>query len=219
MDIRITVNIPSISEGYYQKVSKPSRNKKRSYNSLEAKRARVERNLLSYYNEEYPNEPLSEADEGLLVLQQGAYPFDMELFFEPQMTSRANAQVIRMPQVQRGFSKVFYSGSYWLQGGKLEKLLDADSVLEDKICNQVAEQFLKTPKNKGVYMLSFGRMTRPYRVYQDKNDLVLMNMLNGLVFRAPREDVSLKKPLGDREHFSLDTMHFRRNGCGGYERY
>ena len=122
-----------------------------------------------------------------------------------------------MDKVQKGFSKVLFSGCYWLENNKLEKLLDAYSVLGDAHCMKVAKRFLDAPVYKGVFSISFQPMEeRPYRVYEGgDDDIVVMNLLNGLIFKLKKGGIQMV-PLGER--FKVETMFFRSNN-NGFERY
>ena len=210
-------SIPTICSDYYYGVGKRAH-----VSSREEKLRRVLKNFLPYYNRENPTQKLDATSRGLVVIQQGLPPYDMEIIFSPEITNRANAQVILMENtLQKGFSVVMNSACYWLKEGKLQLILDAQGVLEDAICHKVAKKFLKAPVYKGVFSVSFEvdgfyqPQARPCRVYAEGEELLLMNLLNGLIFKVKKGEL-LMEPLGEK--FRVDLMFFRRV-FGGFERY
>ena len=210
------VRIPTIASDY-QGVRRPH---KYEGETREDRLKRIVKNFVSLYNQQ-TSEKLDNNSRGVVVIQQGYPPFHQELAFAPKPDGRENRQIIIMMKVQKGFSTVMFSGCYFLKEGKLRKVIDAEMVLKDREASRVAKRFLQKPVYKGIYSVVFSAgLVRPCRVYAAGDEILLMNLCNGLIFKVKKDEFAMQKL--DEERFSLGTMHFRRvfDGEGmSFQRY
>lgn len=219
--------IPSISPDYYLAGATTTahglRSPHRVFLTREEKYHRAEKNFPKAYRNEV-GENLPKGLGGIVVIQQGHYPMDFDIVFNPTLKHHCTKQAIMISNKIMRQPYIFASKTYWLdeKKQKLEYLLDEASVLIYNSCERAVSRYIKF---KGedfsvLYMgiqlhTAFNRLEYPYRVWrlQRKNlsvVYVLQSLLNGAMFELnPKDLPDLREA---PKEFSVGVVEFKPEG-------
>ena len=169
--------------------------------------------------EMYTENKLEPQHKGIVVVQYGLLGPD---FYFQNANSKAFLE-IAMDMSHRTIpqKKVFYSETFWWDGGKkLESILGDQSVLETraalKSIKKLEEKLGCEITDKGVRVMRIGRYDAPYRIYKTSNeDYLVVSLMNGAVVQMkelPRETKLLKKSMfvGAVNFYTPHSNNFRR---------
>lgn len=183
---------------FYDDVKRSSRNRRKTRKDVLQE---VLRNFTSVYEEE-TGKTLSKNAEGIVVFQQGYYPFDKDITINPNKRERCLYTLISCPNKILKKDYVFESHTFWLRKGasKIIHLLDSQDVLLDAKADNAASFIAKElncdryPDNMGIHIVELVKgHSCPCRLYRiNTEQYVLMNMLNGVVSILSNKDLSLK---------------------------
>lgn len=215
--------MPTIDRDYYLAGSRTlASGMKRSTKPFETRAERYERaehNFPAYFLAELEEE-LPAGTEGIVVIQQGQYPFGCDIVLNPEPGHYCAKQAIDIGKILRQ-PYVFTSRTYWLKKGakKLEKLMDDRLVLVGQCCHQAAERYaaLKggvTATALGTHFCAVGRQEYPYRIWKLQGAAVvsylLISLLNGTIFEVGADNMPELKAAPDQ--FYVGSVHFTATG-------
>lgn len=202
--------------------------KKKHTPTLSERLERAEHNFPKYYEREIGT-PLTTGSTGIVLIQQGYYPYNLDIFLNAQPSERCESRVLRIDnklmQKTKDTLLLFTAHSYWLENEKLIKLLSANEVLSSERCESAVKIICKkmntTAESLGEKLIAFGREAHPYRVYRlsgSKEKLLFINLMNAAIFIIPANETTPEmKPLP--ETFVLGDTTLALVKDKNYKRY
>ena len=192
-----------------------------THTTREEKIERLERNFRKTYKKEMEAN-LPSGAKGIVVVQMGHYPFDMEIKINPKPSDRCEKMVMEMSRSLRQ-EYVFVSRTYLLEDEKLTSLINSESVLNLSASREAMIKMVSFYKDwlrvdyLGVELIKFGRVENPYRVWEVKPKdgerfFVCFSLLNGAVFIVPEEEMPQRRPA--ENHFIVGAIRFVRDRFG-----
>ena len=214
--------VPTIN--YLQGSSKPSKWFKQSNKEFITRSERFERfekKPIKTFDEE--NEQLlDKSAKGIVYLYMAQYPYTFEVELNPTPQSRFEKMAVYdEKKTIRGVETFFVSKTYWLEDGKVQVILDPETVLLQNNCDQAAKLIAKklnkeTPEYRGLFWISFNRLKRPYRVYGVGDKLVVMNLLNGAIFAV--DSILEMEPVED-QRFRVEEISLELSSSGNVRKF
>ena len=192
-----------------------------THTTREEKIERLESNFRKTYENEM-EEALPSDAKGIVVVQLGRYPFDMEIKINPKPSDRCEKMVMDMSKSLRQ-EYVFVSRTYLLEDGKLTSLINSESVLNLSASREAMIKMMSFYKDwlrtdyLGVELVKFGRTENPYRVWEVKTRdeqklFVCFSLLNGAVFIVPEKEMPQRRQA--EKKFIVGAVRFVRDRFG-----
>ena len=218
-------DIPRISSDYYLGVTS-SGTRYKPFVTREEKFLRVQHNFAKAFKEEQ-GEKLPKGSKGLVVVQMGHYPMDFDIIINPEIKHYCVKQAIYDQAKLMRQPYVFASRTYWLNAGKVELLLDSESVLSLAECERAVYRIMTLKGEKfdllymGVQLCKNRALELPFRVWRlQRKDLsvtyLLANLLNGSMFELTAE--GLPEMVESPKKFMVGVVHFAVEENGDYLR-
>lgn len=223
---------PCISCDYYlagsTTIARGLKSSRTVFRTREEKYLRAEKHFLEVYKEEW-GEKLPKGTGGIVVIQQGHYPFDCDIAINPPLKHHCAKQALMVENKIMRQPYTFASRTYWLPvGGKtLEYLLDGDTVLVQNNSLMAVSRYIKfrgedlSPFYMGVELYAAGKFEYPYRVWRlQRKDLsviyLLVSLLNGAMFEVLPQDLPEMREAP--AEFFVGAVKFKEESNGNYFR-
>ena len=180
-----------------------------------------EKKTAKVYKEETDQE-LCKNTRGVVYVYMAQYPYTFEVEVNPTPDSRFEKMAVYdEKKTVRGVETFFASKTYWLEEGKVQVILDPETVLLQQNCDHAArfiagKNGMLSPEYKGIFWISFSRLKRPYRVYEAGDKLVVMNLLNGSIFIIDaKQDM---EPI-EEQRFHVEEISMEINSSGNARKF
>jgi hypothetical protein len=159
--------------------------------------------------------------KGIVNVQEGKYPFDLDVHMDSHPAERWARRVHNITnKVMYKMEKIFRAQVYWLENDKLEQILPNDGELRLSLSQRAIEVLAAkkqetSPTYVGEQMLTFNSQQMPFRVWKGKK-YYLVSLLNGALFELAEEEM----PKGSliTGTFRYGCIKFTPDGHGNFDR-
>lgn len=169
--------------------------------------------------EEITGHSLEEQHKGIVVIQYGMYGPD--IYFKNANNNAFLEAAIDSPNKCMPQKKVFYSETFWWDGGKkLHSIIDGQDVLSMnvslKAMMKLGGKLGIDVEDKGIRVMKINKYDVPCRIYETSDDKYLVvSLMNGAVVqmdKLPQKTKDLKKFLfvGSVGFFNVHATNFKR---------
>jgi hypothetical protein len=173
------------------------------------------------YLMDYDDISLLSGAKGIVNVQEGKYPYDLDVHMSAKPSERFARRVHNITnKVMYKLDKIFRSQAYWLENDRLTQILPNDGELRLSLSQRAIEVLAAKEKETlptyvGEEMLTFNGQNMPFRVWKGRK-YYLVSLLNGSIFELAEAEM----PKGDliTGTFKYGCIKFTPDGHGNFDR-